>query len=407
MKFPSPLTLLYLAFSTTTMQTVVAHEDHQVEWISLATKLPVKNSDMSATYLPTYDKSSLKSDVIVLAGGCTSGNKNFGSGYYCETFSKEAYAFYPSTENIEKLPDMPVARYRHAAAVIDGKIYLVGGRNQDESDPMNSDALVKQIDVYDPVEKKWSVLMNLDDSYALSDNAAVAYDGKLYVMGGYNQDYEVTFDKLFSIDVASKEIEDHAPMLEKRGDAHAVYFELDNGDPVAFIMGGFQGDDNFCKPLVSAEKYDFKKDEWTKIDDLKSGRGDKAVAVMNNHVYAIGGETKPELATCTGENDVAIHKQPVALDDVESYNPNEADAEWKVETDFSALRFRAAAAAFPGSNTIYVFGGQAGYSDECDCFDSIDSIYAFRDESNSGGSIVSTNVLALVGSMVAFNLLFG
>lgn len=214
---------------------------------------------MSATYLPTYDESSLKSDAIILAGGCTSGNKNFGVGYFCETFSKEAYAFYPSTENFEQLPDMPVKRYRHAAAVIDGKIYLVGGRNQDESNPENSDELVKQIDVYDPVENKWSVLMELPDSYALSDNAAVAYDGKLYVMGGYNKDYGVTFDTVFSIDVESKQIEDHAPMLEKRGDAHAVYFELDNGDPVAFIMGGFKNDDNFCKPLVSAERYEFKK----------------------------------------------------------------------------------------------------------------------------------------------------
>ena len=152
--------------------------------------------------------------------------------------------------------------------------------------------------MFDPETQKWSTFITLADDYAASDHGSVVRKGKIYVFGGYDEFFSVVKTKAFSIDVRNDgNIENHTPMLTKRGDVAAVYYNHGKID-AAYIIGGFNDDNNFCAPLTTVERYNFASDSWTESSSdqiyLGSARGDKAAVVMDRKILAIGGEDKHE-----------------------------------------------------------------------------------------------------------------
>ncbi len=104
------LALLVLVLTTSNLPAVRAHEDHDISFSKIARQLPVGLSDMTATYIPDF-KGVEGNEAIILVGGCADGNydntyeengKNV-TNYYCQTISSATYAFYPSTQNIQKV----------------------------------------------------------------------------------------------------------------------------------------------------------------------------------------------------------------------------------------------------------------------------------------------------------------
>ena len=69
---------------------------------------------------------------------------------------------------------MSTARYASAAAVVDGKLYVMGGH--DGQHPLSS------VERYDPAKNAWEAAAPM--SMARCAPAAAVSDGKLYVMGG-------------------------------------------------------------------------------------------------------------------------------------------------------------------------------------------------------------------------------
>ena len=91
--------------------------------------------------------------------------------------------FDPITKVWSSAPDVPTARNSHASAVIDGKIYVVGGRQfKKQADGNYANVNVANLEVYDPKEKRWQTLSPLPK--AAGGISAAAVDGKLYVFGG-------------------------------------------------------------------------------------------------------------------------------------------------------------------------------------------------------------------------------
>ena len=237
--------------------------------------------------------------------------------------------------------------------------------------------------------------MSLDSSFVISDQACLNRKEKIYVMGGYDQNYN-TMDKTFAIDVGAKTITELAPMPVKRGDASAVYVREKD---TAYIMGGFTNANNWCSPLHEGEAYDFDRNKWEEIPNLNNNRGDKAVVLLDQKIYAIGGEEKHE-DYCEND-DLEPSSHAVAVDDVESFDPFDDDAEWVVETDFIKYRFRAAAAAWEPTQSIYIFGGQKQYSKECDCYPTADSVFAFRKtDSESAAPMTGISSLLLLTMVI-------
>ena len=81
----------------------------------------------------------------------------------------------PAADSWQQMAAMPTARHSHVAAVVSGKIYVSGGIALAET----SDAF----EAYDPVTNTWTTLASLSEARAL--HASAAFDGKLYVFGGW------------------------------------------------------------------------------------------------------------------------------------------------------------------------------------------------------------------------------
>ena len=80
--------------------------------------------------------------------------------------------------------DAPRARYRHAAANINNKLYLTGGRDV-------TDTIVSEIDVYDPSTDTWEANAYIWAT-AVSDQGAFGYNGDIYIAGGWDSTYTPT-----------------------------------------------------------------------------------------------------------------------------------------------------------------------------------------------------------------------
>lgn len=305
---------------------------------------------------------------------------------------------------------MPYKVYRHSAAYVDGKLYIIGGRtfNIPES---NFDELVKKIIEFDPMEGDKGSWSEFDvpsfDDFAASDQTSFARGGSIYTLGGYSADYG-TKDTFFSINVESRNILSLKSMITKRGDANAAYYKNGNMESV-FIMGGFSSETSkpFCEPLSEAERYDFSTNKWTSISPLVNQRGDKGVVVLNDAILAIGGEDKHE-SICSGVDEVEASSHAVVVDDVESYYPQDGDdAKWEVELDFAETRFRSAAAVAESTDTVYVFGGQMAYDVNCECYKTSSDIFSYREthahphSSAFGRKIVNTVIGISVASILS------
>jgi hypothetical protein len=98
-----------------------------VEWKETGIQLPESVSDMTATNV---------GDAIVIAGGCVSGNGFIDGdypGYYCTEVTTDTFLFDPVKKTFSSSGSLSGPRYRHAAVELDGKVYLVGGKDVNEN----------------------------------------------------------------------------------------------------------------------------------------------------------------------------------------------------------------------------------------------------------------------------------
>mmetsp|Transcript_23140 Transcript_23140/g.32299 ORF Transcript_23140/g.32299 Transcript_23140/m.32299 type:complete len:401 (+) Transcript_23140:232-1434(+) len=352
-------------------------------------------SDLTATLSP-FD------DLVYLAGGCDSpaGNE-YDEGlstFICTSLSKSFYGFNPKTNEIEERKEMPRTRYRHGAAAVNNQIWLIGGRDE-------MDAHISAIDVYDIETNTWSTPGILPPDYDTSDNACVSDGNFVYTLGGYISADYVTKDTVFRIDTTDYQVtdgqvqvEEVKSMLEPRGDIQAVTTTNDDGEAIVYVTGGFTDQNKWCKALTTVEVFNFKKPllGWSQAPSLEEGRADKGLAALDGQVYALGGESMIDkiCEISDAEKDaIALWKQTVAVDDVEVLDGDK----WTVLASLEDHRFRFAAVGFDETDTVYTFGGQLAYSDDCQCYRTSDQIILFKkSDGNSGGSVMASTAAGIM-----------
>lgn len=375
----SRLALAYLTLlqSSSSSITSVHAVDTNLVFSPVKHVLPQPLSDMSAT----YDSAT---NHIYLVGGCDDPQGNAyrkeSDMYACTSLTAKTWAYNPDDGVFLPLDDAPRKRYRHTAANVEGKIWVLGGRTV-------TDELITEIDVYDPISKTWSTVGTLPPELQRSDQASFADGAFLYILGGYDAAYTAS-KSLVKVDTAASELvfEPQDPMAEARGDVHAVTV---NG--YAYVTGGFTHDDGYCQPLTSTERYDFKNNDanqWTTIGPLHTGRADKALVAVRNHVYAVGGESKHD-EHCNGDPG----EYSLALADVEVLDTTTSGSsngpQWTViSSDMEERRFRFVGAPWPRTNSVYVLGGQYFYEPSCKCFATSDIISKYTEKEISSKSTV-------------------
>lgn len=104
-------------------------------------------------------------------------------------------AYDPATNTWKEKSSMPTAREHLTSAVVDNKLYVIGGRTSGMATNVDSN------EVYDPITDKWTVLESMPSQRGGLASAAV--NGSIYVFGG-----EVparTFDNNEKYDTVSNE----------------------------------------------------------------------------------------------------------------------------------------------------------------------------------------------------------
>ena len=125
-------------------------------------------------------------------------------------------AYDPTTNQWTVKSPMPTARHHAASAVVDGEIYVIGGRIGEE---LNN---VDLIEKYDPVSDSWTIDLEPMPSKR-SGNAATSLNGYIYVLGG--EQNEGTFNDNERYDPRTDTWTKELPMMNARHGLGVVSFD--------------------------------------------------------------------------------------------------------------------------------------------------------------------------------------
>jgi N-acetylneuraminic acid mutarotase len=228
--------------------------------------------------------------------------------------------------------EMPTPRTDLTSAIIDNKIYTIGGANYQEEGQMDV------VEVYNPDENEWIKTSPLPLS--LDHTSAVAYDGKIFVIGGFLAGKETT-NKVLIYDPIEDEWSEIEPLPSPRAGLTA---EIING--TIYAIGGLDEDHH---PVNTNEAYDIATDTWSAKAPLPGPpKHHTASAEVDGKIYILGGRTagngKPS----------DINDSLTNFDDNLQYDP--ATNSWKALEPMPIRRSGFTASPLDGQ--IFVFGGQ-------------------------------------------------
>jgi N-acetylneuraminic acid mutarotase len=171
----------------------------------------------------------------------------------------------PATNQWETLAPMSVARQGVATAVVNGKLYAIGGNG------------LSSVEIYDPQTGQWAAGPALPSE--VSHGTAITLGGKILLVGGNNSANQ-PINQVLELDPATNEWNQKAPMPMAR---HAV--KLIHLDDMVWAIGGYDG----STQLDKVEIYDVANNSWTTSPSLSTPRNWSSAWVSNGRIYVAGG----------------------------------------------------------------------------------------------------------------------
>lgn len=232
---------------------------------------PLADSWRITTPLPVALNHTTASSVhgkLYLIGGQRDAG---GTGPFVDT----TYEFDPATERWTTKAPMPTARGGAAAAVLNGKIYVAGGRP-----PRGSDFAV-----YDPATDTWTRLPDLPTQR--NHTGAAAVGGKIYILGGrFGAGFESEqTDRIEVFDPARNAWTAQAAMPRPRGGVNTVEalgcIHVFGGEGNPLSPSGVYPDHDLYNPLT---------DQWTSLAPMPIPvHGVTGAVFANGLIYLPGG----------------------------------------------------------------------------------------------------------------------
>ena len=229
---------------------------------------------------------------------------------------------------------MPTPRTELLADTVGEKIYVMGGVDYSKNSQLG------KLEIYDTTKNQWAANAK-PMPVPIDHGAAVAYNDKIYVAGGYLRG-KVPSDKLFIYDTTKDEWTEGKPLLSPRG---ALGAQFVNG--ILYVVGGTNAS---MVPVRTVEAYDPKTNTWTSKAPMPTERHHLELAEVDGKLYALGGRI---LGDGVASEDMDI--------DLTNFNRNEMyDPDtntWTVKEPMLSKRSGFASASVDGK--IYIFGGEA------------------------------------------------
>ncbi len=222
---------------------------------------------------------------LYLAGGY--------EGYNLANPADSLWIYDPSTNSWRAGKSMPSGRAAHAAAVIEGKLFVVGGVGVGSS----------FLWTYDPASNSWETVPTTLPT-PREHLGAAALEGKLYAIGGRTGDLgNLTLVEVYNPETNSWEGALHMPTARGGITAGTIQGKI-------HVAGGedFHGSPN-CT-FGQHEAYDPINDLWETLPPLPTPRHGLASAVVDDQWYIIGGAEKPNALTLVSTSDHVDVYQP-------------------------------------------------------------------------------------------------
>lgn len=202
--------------------------------------------------------------------------------------------------------DMPVPRAEGIAAVVDGRIYWIGGRVRvTESATHFNDHIDSALNtVFDPATGRWSVRAAAPT--ARNSAAAGVIDGKIYVVGGRQFTRNQTPGPIRQSNVSTLEVYDprtdrwetRAPMPAPQAGLGAAVVEGE-----LYVCGGEQLPQRL---LPECWAYDPTADSWRALPSLRTPRHGIGMAAVGRRIHVFGGALTPGGNAATAMHEVLI-----------------------------------------------------------------------------------------------------
>jgi N-acetylneuraminic acid mutarotase len=191
----------------------------------------------------------------------------------------------PLTDAWENRTSMPTPRHRLDANVVDGKIYLIGG--YDSSLPYGGDATDIN-EVYDPETDTWNTKAPMPVKKC--DYTSAVVGDKIHIIGGgsfvWNREWNLHQIYDTKTDSWSYGAPFPSTMLYYAG--AGVTSGVD-APVLIYVFGEMRITVGEIEHSVRV--YDPESDSWTDGADIPTDRGGFGVAVLDDMLYVIGGET--------------------------------------------------------------------------------------------------------------------
>ncbi len=186
----------------------------------------------------------------------------------------------PLTDTWETKTSMPTNRSQLNANVVNGKIYLIGGRTGGQY------TTVSLNEVYDPSTDTWTTKEPIP--YPVVEYASAVVDNKIYVIGGqdeFHPDVNVAFNQIYDPETDIWSYGASLPTAVWQAAAGATTGIM--APKRIYVIGGMPRHDADGTNITQV--YNPENDTWTFGASMPTARCDLAVAVVNDVLYAIGG----------------------------------------------------------------------------------------------------------------------
>jgi len=202
--------------------------------------------------------------------------------------------------------DMPTPRWAPTSAVVNGKIYVIGG-GSDETDF----EYLSTVEEYDPATDTWTTKADMPTARGWTSPSSAVVDGKIYVIGGDDGSADWSTPTVEEYDPATDTWTQKADMPTSRWCLATCAF---NGK--IYAIGGYPPG-NYMG-LKTVEVYDPVTDTWTRKADMPLGMGILNAQVVKGKIYAVGGRpglhSEPWLQEYDPANDTWTQKANLPVD---------------------------------------------------------------------------------------------
>lgn len=181
------------------------------------------------------------------------------------------------TDTWTSLASKPTPVTDVSAALINGLIYIPGGRNG-----LSDNEITAQLEIYNPVLDQWHIGAALP--FPVSAYALQAFEGRLYLFGGWNG--ESYLSTVLVYDPALDRWQERSPMPTARAFGGAA-----SADGKIFVIGGQAGDSPLDVNEIYAPARDNGQDStpWEIGFPIPVARQGFQVVTIADTVYVLGG----------------------------------------------------------------------------------------------------------------------